>query len=174
MEPAEERPVRVIGIDPGVATTGYGVVERTGSRLVPVAVGVIRTEPHLPQAFRLARLRAALAEVLAEHRPEVASIERLFFNSNVRTAMAVGQASGVALSTLAEADIDVFDYTPSEVKQAVVGVGSAAKRQVQAMVAALLGLASGPKPADAADACALAICHINRSGLTRALKGASG
>jgi crossover junction endodeoxyribonuclease RuvC len=107
--------------------------------------------------------------LIAEHEPEVVAIERLFFNSNVKTAMAVGQASGVACAAAAQAGLEVHEYTPPEVKLSVAGVGSASKQQVQAMVAALLGLPEAPHPADAADACALAICHLNRSGLAAAL-----
>jgi len=161
--------MRVIGIDPGLATTGYGVVERRGPKLVGVAMGVIRTPSGAAQAERLVMLASALRRLIAEARPEAAAVERLFFNSNVRTAMAVGQASGVVMLALAEAGLEVTDYTPLEVKQSVVGVGNATKHQVQSMVAALLELPSLPKPADAADACALAICHTNRSGLARAL-----
>ena len=165
--------MRVLGIDPGFATTGYGVVERVAGSLRSVAVGAIRTPPALPQADRLAHLAGALRGVIHATEPDVVAVERLFFNTNVRTAMSVGQASGVALLAAAEAGLEVVDYTPSEVKQSVVGVGNAAKHQVQAMVAALLKLASVPKPADAADACALAICHLNRSGLSRAIAAAS-
>ncbi len=161
--------MRVLGIDPGFATTGYGVVERVAGALRPVALGAVRTPASLPQAGRLAYLRSALLDVLAATSPDLVAIERLFFNSNVRTAMSVGQASGVALATAAEAGLEVVDYTPPEVKQSVVGVGNATKHQVQAMVAALLKLDSVPKPADAADACALAICHLNRTGLSRAI-----
>ena len=161
--------MRVLGIDPGFATTGYGVVERIAGSHRPVTFGAIRTPPALPQAGRLAYLAAALRGVIRATDPDVAAVERLFFNSNVRTAMSVGQASGVALCTAAEAGLEVVDYTPPEVKQSVVGVGNAAKHQVQAMVAALLKLDAVPKPPDAADACALAICHLNRSGLSRAI-----
>jgi crossover junction endodeoxyribonuclease RuvC len=164
--------VRVLGIDPGFATTGFGVVERTAGRLRSVSLGAIRTPSGASQAQRLGCLRAELLEVIREHDPDVMAIERLFFNANVRTAMSVGQASGVALASAAEAALDVFDYTPPEVKQSVVGVGNASKHQVQMMVAALLGLAEVPSPPDAADACALAICHLNRSGLTRAIEAA--
>ncbi|HEV2754451.1 MAG TPA: crossover junction endodeoxyribonuclease RuvC [Actinomycetota bacterium] len=164
--------MRVLGIDPGFATTGYGVVERVSGALRPVAFGAVRTPASLPQAGRLAYLRAALLEVLRETTPDVVATERVFFNSNVRTAMSVGQASGVALATAAEAGLDVFDYTPPQVKQSVVGVGNATKHQVQTMVAAVLKLDAIPKPADAADACALAICHLNRSGLSRAIDSA--
>jgi crossover junction endodeoxyribonuclease RuvC len=164
--------VRVLGIDPGIKTTGYGVVERGGGRHRAVALGAIRTSASLAHADRLASLQRDITALIAEHDPEVMAIERLFFNSNVRTAMAVGQASGVALAAGARAGLEVFTYTPPEVKQSVVGVGNAPKAQVQAMVAAILGLDEVPSPPDAADACALAICHINRSGLARALKAA--
>lgn len=164
--------MRVLGIDPGFATTGYGVVERVSGSLRAVTLGAVRTPPALPQADRLAYLRAALKDVIEGAGPDVVAVERLFFNSNVRTAMSVGQASGVALVTAAEAGLQVADYTPSEVKLSVVGVGNAAKHQVQAMVAALLKLDAVPRPPDAADACALAICHLNRSGLSRAIANA--
>ncbi|MDQ3986529.1 MAG: crossover junction endodeoxyribonuclease RuvC, partial [Actinomycetota bacterium] len=127
----------------------------------------------VPTEKRLAALRARLAEILDEYRPEIAAVERLFFNVNVKTAMAVGQASGVALATAAELGVPVVNYTPLEVKQSVAGFGAATKNQVGAMVGALLGLADPPKPPDAADACALAICHINRSGLERAVEAAA-
>jgi crossover junction endodeoxyribonuclease RuvC len=161
--------VRVIGIDPGFATTGYGVVERTGGRLAAVSCGVIRTPSGVPQAERLGTLQAGIADLLVQYEPEAVSVERLFFNINVRTAMAVGQASGVALATAAAAGLKVFEYTPLEVKQSVVGAGNATKRQVAAMVASLLGLVAPPAPADAADACAIAICHLTRARLTAAI-----
>ena len=165
--------MRVLGIDPGYATTGYAVIERAAGRLAPACIGAIRTPASGSQAERLVFLRTALLELIDEHRPEVAAIERVFFTVNVRTAMAVGQASGVALAAAGEAGLEVHDYTPTEVKQSVTGTGTATKQQIQAMVAALLKLDAPPRPADAADACALAICHLNRSGLARALKKAS-
>jgi crossover junction endodeoxyribonuclease RuvC len=161
--------VRVIGIDPGFATTGYGVVERLDGRFVAVSHGAISTPAGASQAERLGTLQAALADLLGHHRPDAVSVERLFFNVNVRTAMAVGQASGVALATAATAGLQVFEYTPLEVKQSVVGVGNATKRQVGAMVASLLSLGAPPAPADAADACAVAICHLTRSRLSAAI-----
>lgn len=164
--------MRVLGIDPGLATTGFAVIERKGAGLFAAALGAVATPAKLPTAARLSFLRAQLLEIIHSHRPDVVAIERLFFNSNVRTAMAVGQASGVALEAAASSGLEVHDYTPLEVKQSVVGVGNASKQQVQAMVAALLGLDAPPKPPDAADACALGICHINRSGLARALEAA--
>ena len=162
--------MRVLGLDPGFATTGYGVVERAGGTLAAVALGAIRTTPGLPQADRLLELRDALLTILQAHEPDVVALERVFFNANVRTAMGVGQASGVLMVGAAGCGLAVHEYTPTEVKQSVVGVGTASKHQVQSMVASLLRLAGPPKPPDAADACALAICHLNRSGLARAIK----
>ena len=164
--------MRVLGIDPGVATTGVALVEKGSARPRARFVGVIRTPSGNAPGERLALLRARLLDLLDLHAPEVAAVERLFFNANVKTAMAVGQASGVVLATCAAAGLEVTDYTPTQVKQSVVGVGTADKRQVAAMVAAVLGLKDPPKPADAADACALAICHINRSGLRTAVEAA--
>jgi crossover junction endodeoxyribonuclease RuvC len=166
--------MRVIGIDPGLATTGFAVVERRGARLTAVAFGAARTSSDRSEAERLLELRAQLGAVVARHEPTVAAVERLFVNANVRTATAVGRASGIALLAAAEAGLEVAQYTPTEVKASVVGVGAAAKSQVQAMVAALLDLDSIPQPADAADACAVAICHLHRSGLRRAVTRASG
>jgi crossover junction endodeoxyribonuclease RuvC len=166
--------VRVIGIDPGLTTTGYGIVERAGRELHAVAYGALRTSPEDSPGDRLAELQHMVAEVAAEYSPDAAALERLFFNSNVKTAMSVGQASGVILATLATAGVEVTMYTPPEVKQSVVGVGDADKKQVQAMTAKVLGLATPPSPADAADACALAICHLNRAGYSRAVALAGG
>jgi len=161
--------MRVLGVDPGIATTGFAVLDRGSSRVTPVSIGVLETDPAKPHAERLADLGREIGALIAEHRPEVMAVEKVFFSVNVRTAMAVGQASGAILAATALAGVPVHDYTPTEVKLSVAGVGTAPKRQVGAMVAALLGLEAAPRPADAADACALAICHINRSGLQRAL-----
>ena len=166
--------MRVLGIDPGYATTGYAVIERTRGGLTPVAIGAIRTFPADHQARRLAQLREDLLALIAEHGPGSVALERVFFSANAHTAMAVGQASGVAMATAGEAGLDVTEYTPTEVKQSVTGSGRAPKQQIQTMVAALLHLSEPPKPADAADACALAICHLNRSGLSKALAKAGG
>lgn len=164
--------MKVIGIDPGYATTGYGVVERTNGRLRAVAFGALRTPAGEPHAVRLAGLRADLVGLIDAHRPKAVAIERVLFNANVRTAMLVGQASGVVLATAAERGLEVFEYTPGEVKQSVSGVGNAPKAQVQSMVEALLGLDEPPQPADAADGCALAICHLHQSGLRQAISRA--
>ena len=165
--------MRVVGIDPGIATTGYGVVERSGGGLRPLHLGVVRTSGDAPHEQRLLELARTLGALMAEWQADEAAVERLFFNNNVRTAMSVGQASGVVLATAAERGLRVSTYTPTEVKSSVVGVGAASKRQVGAMVARLLDLSAPPRPPDAADACALAICHLNRAGLVRAIAGAS-
>ncbi|MDQ3955363.1 MAG: crossover junction endodeoxyribonuclease RuvC [Actinomycetota bacterium] len=168
--PRNTSPLRVVGLDPGIATTGLAVLERAGSKVSPLVVGVVRTPPGMPQAERLALLRAELAAAFTKWAPRVVSVERLFFNANVKTAMAVGQASGVALATAAESGAEVVTYTPLEVKQTVVGVGRADKKQVATMVASILGLAAPPSPPDAADACALALCYLNRSSLVDAVQ----
>jgi crossover junction endodeoxyribonuclease RuvC len=165
--------VRVIGIDPGVAVTGFAVIEGTSGRLRPVAMGVVRTAREDAPGRRLATLQERLGGVLRTHSPRVAAVERVFFSANVKTAMAVGQASGIVLAEAARQGVVVSDYTPLEVKQAVVGFGGAPKLQVQAMVARLLGLSAPARPSDVADACALAICHLNRAGLAAALRGAT-
>ncbi len=161
--------MRVLGIDPGYATTGYAVVERARGRLQPVAMGVIRTPGRDAHAARLACLRIELLDAIRAYEPDAVALERLFFTVNARTAMAVGQASGVAMATAGETGLDVYEYTPTEVKQSVTGTGTAPKQQVQAMIAGLLRLAEPPTPPDVADACALAICHLNRAGLSRAV-----
>jgi crossover junction endodeoxyribonuclease RuvC len=151
----------VLGIDPGVSRCGYGAVEAAGSALSARAYGVIRTPPGDPLPDRLAALQGELEGLLAELRPAAVAVERVFFQTNVRTAMSVGQASGLALAAAVRAGVPVCQYTPNEVKQAVAGYGAADKAQVQAMVARLLHLPEVPKPPDAADALALAICHLS-------------
>jgi len=142
--------------------TGYGLVrEDQDGSLAMVAYGVIETQPADSQAERLLELFKKLCEIITLHRPESGAVEKLFFQRNVRTALSVGQARGVALLALAQAGLDVFEYTPLEVKQAVVGYGGADKNQVQQMVRALLGLSEIPRPDDAADAIAIAICHLH-------------
>lgn len=153
-----------LGIDPGTATTGYGLVEqRSDSTLVVVDFGVIRTSSQLEMPERLRRLRDELAEVIRLHRPETSAVEKLFFQRNVSTAISVGQARGVALLALAEAEVPVGEYSPREIKLAVVGYGDASKHQMQEMVQRLLGMEEGPSPDDAADALAVAICHLQIS-----------
>ncbi len=152
----------VIGIDPGTATTGYGLVrDLPDDNLQMVEFGVIQTPAGLPAAERLSLLYHRLRELLLLHRPESAAVEKLFFQSNVKTAIAVGQARGVVLLALAEAGLEIAEYTPNEVKQAVTGYGSADKKQVQEMVRVLLRMAHIPQPDDAADALAIAITHLH-------------
>lgn len=151
-----------LGIDPGTATTGYGLVrlERDGS-LVAVKYGVILTPKESNASARLVMLYDELHSLIGEYHPEIAAVEKLFFSRNVTTALAVGQARGVVMLCLQQAGIEAFEYTPNEVKQAVAGYGGAEKRQVQEMVRALLALDSIPKPDDAADALAIAITHLS-------------
>lgn len=152
----------VIGIDPGTAITGYGLVqEQADGTLKIVDFGVIQTQAALALPQRLLELHNRLREILLLHQPDIAAVEKLFFQRNVRTAFGVGQARGVALLTLAQVGLQVEEYTPLEVKQAVVGYGGADKNQVQQMVRALLNLEEVPYPDDAADALAVAICHIH-------------
>jgi crossover junction endodeoxyribonuclease RuvC len=153
--------VLVVGIDPGVATTGYGVVRDTRNGILLVDYGVVTTPPKLVLAQRLLLLHQELEKIIQLHRPESAAVEKLFFQKNVTTAIAVGQARGVALLTMAENQIEVSEYTPLEVKQAVAGYGSADKKQVQYMVKAILNMEVIPTPDDAADALAIAICHLH-------------
>jgi crossover junction endodeoxyribonuclease RuvC len=150
----------VLGIDPGVSRCGYGCVESARGETKALAVGVLTTPPSQPLPERLAALDADIRELLADLRPDVVAVERLFFQTNVRTAMSVGQASGLVLAAAAQAGCVVTQYTPNQVKQAVAGYGAAGKEQVQRMVQSLLGLPEVPKPADAADALALALCHV--------------
>jgi crossover junction endodeoxyribonuclease RuvC len=151
-----------IGIDPGTATTGYGLVriEQDGS-LVAVKYGVILTPKDATAAARLEMIYDQLCKIVNEFRPDTAAIEKLFFSRNVTTALAVGQARGVVMLALQKAGIESFEYAPKEIKNAVAGYGGADKRQVQEMVRALLQLDSIPKPDDAADALAVAITHLN-------------
>ncbi len=152
----------VLGIDPGTATTGYGLVRALpDGRLESMGYGVIETPADLVTHRRLSLLYHRLTELLFLHRPDSCAVEKLFFQRNISTAITVGQARGVVLLAIAEAGLEVGEYTPNEVKQAVVGYGSAAKRQVQDMVRALLNLPTLPRPDDAADALAVAICHLH-------------
>jgi crossover junction endodeoxyribonuclease RuvC len=151
-----------LGIDPGTATTGYGLVRLTAEgELEAVSFGVIVTPPNTPAPERLLMLYGDLKELMSLHQPDCVAVEKLFFQRNVSTALAVGQARGVVLLTMAEAGREVAEYTPNEIKQAVVGYGAADKRQVQEMVRTLLRLPEIPKPDDAADALAVAITHLH-------------
>ena len=152
----------VLGIDPGTARTGYGLLEHAPSgELRLVAYGVIETVPDRPMAQRLLQLETELDRILREHPPAGAGVEKLYFDRNVSTALTVGQARGVVLLTLARHAVEVEEYTPMEVKQAVAGHGAADKKQMQSMVRLLLNLDEEPRPDDAADALAVAICHAH-------------
>ena len=158
-----------MGIDPGVANTGFGVVRVAGSAMSAVDGGVIEAPAGLEPEGRLARIHAALAELIAWHEPAAVAIEDLYFGKNVRSALSVGQARGVAMLAAAQRGVPCFDYTPQAVKMAVCGSGAAAKAQVQRMVGTLLHLPSPPVSDHAADALAVAICHASRAPSTAAL-----
>jgi crossover junction endodeoxyribonuclease RuvC len=163
----------VLGVDPGLTRCGYGAVERlSGGELRAVAAGVLTTEAAAPLPDRLAELQAGLRALLVELEPAAVAVERVFFSANARTAMAVGQASGLALAEAATAGCDVAQYTPNEVKVAVAGHGAAPKEQMTRMVQSLLSLPAPPRPADAADALALAVCHHASAALRRRVAGA--
>ncbi|MGQ9502110.1 MAG: crossover junction endodeoxyribonuclease RuvC [Anaerolineae bacterium] len=155
--------MRVLGIDPGTATTGYGLVEGHGDRIVALSYGVITTPSRWELARRLQEIYRQLRTLVNEWQPESAAVEEIFFSKNARTALTVGQARGVVLLALADADVPVHEYKPSEVKEAITGYGAASKGQMQLMVQHLLGLTQIPSPDDAADALALAICHLHFS-----------
>jgi len=165
----------VLGIDPGLSRCGYGLVARgEGSSLRARAAGVLETDPHLELAQRLLVLHSELQSLLDDLRPDAVVVERVFFQVNAKTAMSVGQASGLALVVAAAAGCEVVQYTSNEVKQALVGYGAATKEQVQRMVAQVLGLGAIGGPPDVADALALAICHLTTVPLRRAVDSAIG
>lgn len=155
----------ILGIDPGTAIMGYGLIEKNGNRLRAITYSCWRTPAHTPLEERLLTLYNSLEAFLREFKPECLSVEELFFNRNTTTAISVGQARGIVLLAAAQKGIPVYEYTPLQVKQAVVGYGKADKTQVQQMVKALLGLSSIPKPDDTADALAMAICHAHSFSL---------
>jgi crossover junction endodeoxyribonuclease RuvC len=158
--------VLVLGVDPGLATTGSGFVRETGGGLQAVAHGVVTTSSKLTLPVRLQQLYQGLTALIHEYRPDEGAVEELFFSSNVRTAMSVGQARGVTLLALADAGLTIAEYTPLAIKQAITGYGRADKAQMQEMVRLLLGLGEIPRPDDAADALAVAICHLHSARLT--------
>jgi crossover junction endodeoxyribonuclease RuvC len=158
----------ILGIDPGTATTGYGLVcETPESNLKVIDFGVISTPAETPMPERLLILYEQLNDLILLHRPDYGAVEKLFFQRNVTTAISVGQARGVILLALATSAISVAEYTPLEIKQSICGYGRADKHQVQEMVRALLELEKVPYPDDAADALAIAICHIHRMGFQK-------
>ncbi len=168
-EVAVERSRLALGIDPGTAIMGYGLVAEVGGQLRPVDFGVLTTAPGLALACRLQLLYDGLTDLIRRHRPTEVAVEELYFSRNVRTAIAVGHARGVALLAAAKAGLPVAEYSPQQVKQAVAIYGRARKDQVQEMVRVLLGLDDVPQPDDAADALALAICHLHTAQTKRLL-----
>lgn len=153
--------MRILGIDPGLATLGWGVIEATPQKPIFVACGIVETSPAKPFPHRLVEIDAQLRDLLASYQPDQIVFEQLFFAKNVTTAFTVGAARGVAISRCARHTDELFEYTPMQIKQAVVGYGKADKRQVQQMIKILLGLSAYPKPDDAADAIATALTHYN-------------
>lgn len=153
------RKLKILGIDPGTAITGYGIVEYWGNRYKIVEYGVIRSSKTEELAARLNEIYKGICQLIETHQPDYIAIEELFFNKNVKTALLVGQARGVMMLAAYQKGIPIYEYTPLQVKQAVVGYGRAEKQQVQFMVKALLNLQEIPRPDDAADALAIAICH---------------
>ena len=156
--------MRIIGIDPGYAIMGVGVVDYKGSRFTPVYFGSITTDTHTANEQRLEILYDELTKIIREYEPECASVEELFYNTNATTAIMVGEARGMALLACAKAGISISEYTPLQIKSALTGYGRADKKQVQAMVKMILGLSEVPKPDDTADALAAAICHAHHAG----------
>ena len=166
---------RVLGIDPGLTRCGYAVLDSTGPGMPKaVSLGVLRTPPSDALPKRLAALRAEIVALLHEFRPDVVAVEQVFFQVNVRTAMSVGQASGLALAEASAFGCEVVQYTPNQVKNSVAGWGAADKAQVQRMVQVRLGFSAPPRPADAADAAALALCHLASAPLRRHIEALAG
>ncbi|TDF97658.1 crossover junction endodeoxyribonuclease RuvC [Paenibacillus piri] len=157
--------MRIMGIDPGIAIVGFGLIDKQGSRLVPVQYGCIQTEAHTDSALRLKMVYDSMVQLIDTYKPDAVAIEKLFFNRNVTTAMSVSQARGVLLLAAVQKGLELGEYTPLQVKQAIVGYGKAEKKQVQEMVRMFLRLSAVPKPDDVADALAVAICHAHSSAM---------
>ena len=162
----------VLGIDPGTAITGFGLVREEEEGLALVAYGVITTAANQPLPERLQAIYQGLAKVARQHQPQQAAVEELFFSRNARTALSVGHARGVALLALADAGLPIYEYKPLEIKQAITGYGGADKGQVQEMVRLLLNLDHVPQPDDAADAVAVAVCHIHSARMAALIEDA--
>jgi crossover junction endodeoxyribonuclease RuvC len=161
----------VMGIDPGLASTGFGVVRVASGRMSAIDGGVVTSSRDEPAPTRLSRIHSSLEELLRWHEPAAVALEELYFGKNVHSAIAVGQARGVAMLAAAQRGIPCFDYSPQAVKLAVCGTGAAAKRQVQRMVGTLLGLPCPPSSDHAADALAIAVCHASHAGAALAPAG---
>ncbi len=163
--------MRIMGVDPGLATTGYGIIEKEASDYYPVTYACIRTPAGRDLGSRLLDIYQKVAAVIEEHRPHELAVEDIFFNTNAKSAFLVGQARGVILLAAAHTGVPVYTYTPLQVKQGVVGYGRAEKRQVQEMIRIILKLKEKPRPDDAADALAIALCHGNFGRYSRLLEG---
>ncbi len=166
--------MRILGIDPGYAILGYGIIDVTGNRFSAVDYGSIMTDASMDMTSRLQSIYANLTNLINTYKPDEASIEELFFNNNAKTAILVGEARGVALLACANGGLPIGEYTPLQIKQSLVGYGRADKKQVQFMVKTMLNLAQVPKPDDTADALAAAICHAHSKGKKDFLKGITG
>lgn len=156
--------MRILGIDPGYAILGWGVLDLKGNHFSVVDYGAVTTDVKMDMPNRLRHLYTSLNSIIEEYKPDVASVEELFFNNNAKTAIMVGQARGVIILACVNGGLDIYEYTPLQIKQALVGYGRADKKQVQAMVKSILNLKEVPKPDDTADAVAAAICHGHSSG----------
>ncbi|MHB8174264.1 MAG: crossover junction endodeoxyribonuclease RuvC [Nitrospirota bacterium] len=166
--------MRILGIDPGSVASGFGVVDEEGSRLFFVDAGHIGASSRLSFPQRLKKMYEGLEEVIAKHRPDAVAVENVFFARNVQSALKLGHARGVALLAAVNLQLPIFEYTPTEIKQSVVGYGNAEKAQVRQMVKALLKLTTLPEPLDASDALACAICHIHSARIKETMRAATG
>ena len=167
---SDNEALTILGVDPGYAIFGWGVIEYRSSMHKLVGYGTVETDKNEPLPARLKKIYAGLTEIIENTRPDACAIEELFFSSNQKTAIKVGEARGAAVLACANADIPVYEYTPLQIKQALTGYGRAEKHQVQEMVRQILGLERAPRPDDAADAVAAAICHANSSGFIDLVK----
>ncbi len=162
--------MKILGIDPGYAIMGYGVIELKGNQFDVCGFGAVTTDASMPMPDRLKHLYSQMMDIIREFAPDVVAIEELFFNTNSKTALLVGQARGVAILSGANSGLEIYEYTPLQVKQGVVGYGRADKKQIQSMVKTILSLDSVPKPDDTADALAVAICHAHSCQFERRSK----
>lgn len=153
--------MRILGIDPGIAIVGYGVVDKEGNSYKTIAYDAVTTKAHTPLEDRLSLVYTGICQIIQEYKPDAMSIEELFFNNNAKTALTVGQARGVIILAAYQNHVPIYEYTPLQVKQALTGYGRASKMQIQQMMKSMLGLTQIPKPDDVADALAIAVCHGN-------------
>ena len=153
--------MRILGIDPGIAIVGYGVIDKEGNRYKTIAYDAVTTRAHTPLEQRLEKVYTGINEIIKMYKPDAMSLEELFFNNNAKTALTVGQARGVIILAAVQNNIPVYEYTPLQVKQALTGYGRASKSQIQQMMKSMLALTEIPKPDDVADAWAIAVCHGN-------------